>query len=378
VATGQSALFFDDLVTKLSEVLAFGGIMELKDYFKLVRTKNASDLFFIVGSPVRIKLEGEVVTVGKQVLNADMTRAIAHEIMTESQWRLFERDLEIDFAFHVPEEDVFFRVNAFTQMGHTALVMRYIRPRVPNLEELKLPDILPELIMRKRGLLLMVGATNSGKSTTLAAMLDYRNSHHAGHIITIEDPVEFVHSHKKSIISQREFGADTHSFNRALRSAMREAPDVILIGEIRDRDTMETALVLCNTGHLVVSTLHANNAAQAIQRIINLFPHERHPQLLADLATNLIAVLSQRLVMGVDDHRVAALEIMLGTPFISDLILNGRIDELKDAMLTSATKGMQSFDTALMLLYKQGRITMEEALKNADSRTNLEAKFHFG
>jgi twitching motility protein PilU len=352
--------------------------MELKDYFILVRQKNASDLFFVVGSPVRIKLEGQVVSIGKQILSADMTRIIAREIMNENQWRLFERDLEIDFAYHVPEEETFFRVNAFTQMGNIALVLRYIKPKVPSLEELKLPDVLPDLIMRKRGLLLMVGATNSGKSTTLAAMLDYRNSHHAGHIITIEDPIEFVHHHKKSLVSQREFGADTHSFNRALRSAMREAPDVILIGEIRDRDTMETALVLCNTGHLVVSTLHANNAAQAIQRIINLFPHERHTQLLADLSSNLIAVLSQRLVMGVNEKRVAALELMLCTPFIAELILSGRVDELKDAMLNSATKGMQSFDMALMQLYHQGRITMEEALKNADSRTNLEAKFHFG
>ena len=352
--------------------------MEIKRYFELVKEKRASDLYFIADSPPRLKIEGVVVAAGKGDLTPEMTKSIAQQIMTETQWRNFEKNLEVDFALKYPGVDAYFRVNVFTQMGHTGIVMRYINPKVPNLEDLKMPSVLKEVVMRKRGLILMVGATNSGKSTTLAAMLDYRNANHAGHIITIEDPVEYVHHHKKSLVSQRELGSDTHTFGRALRSCMRESPDVILIGEVRDRDTMETALVLCNTGHLVVSTLHANNSPQTIQRIINLFPHDQHRTLLTDLSTNLICVLSQRLVMGVDEKRAAAVEVMMVTPHIADLILNGKVEDLKEAMVKSAVTGMQTFDKALMDLYKSGRITMEEALKNADSRTHLEAKFHFG
>jgi twitching motility protein PilU len=351
---------------------------KLENYFLLAHQKKASDLFFIVGSPVRIKLEGEVHTVGKEALTPQDTEMIARTIMTAEQFDQFKHERDLDFALKSTHTNSYFRVNAYVQMGHIAIVMRYINPTIPSLDELRLPPILKDVVMRKRGLILMVGATNSGKSTTLAAMIDHRNSNHAGHIISIEDPVEFIHHHKKSVISQRELGADTHSFARALRSCMREAPDVILIGEIRDRETMETALVLCNTGHLVLSTLHANNAAQSIQRIVNLFPPEQQATLLADLSANLVCTLSQRLVMGVDDKRIAAMEILIKTPHIADLIQKARITELKDAMEQSAIKGMQSFDKSLTKLYHDGQITMEEALKNADSRTHLEAKFHFG
>jgi twitching motility protein PilU len=232
--------------------------------------------------------------------------------------------------------------------------------------------------MPKRGLILMVGATNSGKSTTLAAMLDYRNENQAGHIVTIEDPIEFVHVHKKSLVNQRELGVDTHSYVQALRSCLRESPDVVLVGEIRDRETMDAALDLSNTGHLAISTMHANNAYQAIQRVINMFPQDHHKQLFMDLSLNLVAIISQRLVVGVNDKRVAAVEIMVNTPYMAELILNGRIDEIKTSMADSPVKGMQTFDMALFKLYKDGRITLEEALRNADSRTNLEAKINFG
>ena len=352
--------------------------MDIFPYLKLMVEKKASDLFFTVGSPVKIKLEGKASPVGKTVLTSELSKAAAYGIMSESQKKRFEENFECDFAIGLPDGTARFRVNVFRQRGEVGMVLRLIPSIIPTLEQLGLPDILAELINHKRGLILMVGATGSGKSTTLAAMLNHRNDTMSGHILTIEDPVEFSHPNKKSIINQREVGVDTLSYRNALKSSLREAPDVILIGEIRDRETMEAAMELSNTGHLAVSTLHANNSNQAMERVINLFPQDLHKQLFMDLSLNIRAVISQRLVTGLDGKRCAAIEIMINTPHISELILKGEIDELKVAMQESGQRGMQTFDMALHNLYLEGRIELEEALNNADSRSNLEAKINFG
>jgi twitching motility protein PilU len=352
--------------------------MDIIPYLKLMVEKDASDIYFTVGSPARLKISRKVVSVGKTILTADMTQAIAHKIMNEEQRAFFEKELEIDIAITLDEIQARFRVNAFRQQGFVSIVMRYVKTKIPTLDELQLPVILKDLIMHKRGLILMVGATNSGKSTTLAAMIDHRNKRQAGHILTIEDPIEFIHPHQKSLINQRELGMDTRSYLRALRSAMRESPDVILIGEIRDRETMAAAVELSNTGHLAISTLHANNADQAMQRIINLFPQDQHKQLYMDLSLNVISIISQRLVTGMDNRLLAAVEVMINTPYIADLILKGKIEDIKEAMAGSGAEGMQTFDMALFNLYKEGRITLEEALANADRRTDLQAKITFG
>jgi twitching motility protein PilU len=352
--------------------------MDITPYLKLMVEKNASDVFFSSGAPVKIKIEGQIRPVGKTVLSGEMTRAAAYGVMSDAQIQTFERDMECDFAISLPDGAARYRVNVFRQRGEVSMVLRLIPSKIPTIDDLKLPLVLGDIVMFKRGLILMVGATGSGKSTTLAAMLDHRNGNQSCHILTIEDPVEFVHTNKQAIVNQREIGVDTLSYRNALRSSLREAPDVILIGEIRDRPTMEAALELCNTGHLALSTLHANNAYQAMERVINLFPQELHKQLFMDLSLNLRAVVSQRLVMGVDNRRVAAIEVMINTPHIAELILKGNIDELREAMAASGAKGMQTFDEALYRLYRDGRISLEEALNNADSRTNLEAKINFG
>ena len=352
--------------------------MDITPYLKLMVEKNASDLFFTVGSPVKIKLEGKASPVGKTVLTSDLCRSAAFGIMNDHQVHHFEEHMECDFAIAMPDGSGRFRVNVFRQRGEVGMVLRLIPSKIPTFDQLGVPEVLKELIMHKRGLILMVGATGSGKSTTLAAMINHRNENMAGHILTIEDPVEFSHPNLKSIVNQREVGVDTLTYRNALKSSLREAPDVILIGEIRDRETMEAALELCNTGHLAVSTLHANNANQAMERVINLFPQNLHKQLFMDLSLNIRAVISQRLVVGVDGKRCAAIEIMVNTPHIADLILKGDLDEIKVAMEESGQKGMQTFDKALFNLYKEGRIEMEEALSNADSRTNLEARINFG
>jgi len=352
--------------------------MDITPYLKLMVEKNASDIFLSVNSPVKIKMEGSAVPVGKTVLTADMTREAAYGIMNDRQIGEFEDNMECDFAIAMPDGSARFRVNVFRQRGDVGMVLRLIPSKIPTVAELKLPEILTDVIMAKRGLILMVGATGSGKSTTLAAMIDHRNRNMAGHILTIEDPVEFSHPNHQAIVNQREVGVDTHSYHNALKASLREAPDVILIGEIRDRETMEAALELSNTGHLAVSTLHANNANQALERVINMFPQNLHKQLFMDMSLNLEAVISQRLVMGVDSKRCAAIEILVSTPHIAELILKGEIGEVKEAMEGSGAKGMVSFDAALFTLYKEGRISMEEALGNADSKTNLEAKINFG
>lgn len=352
--------------------------LDIAPYLKLMVEKEASDIFFTVGSPVRLKVQGRLVTVGKLELSSVMLQAIARHIMTDTQRIIFEKSLELDFSYQLENDNHRFRVNAFRQKGEISIVMRYVRSQIPEIDSLNLPPILKDLVARKRGLLLMAGSTNSGKSTTLAAMINHRNETLPSHIVTIEDPIEFVHPHKKSLVNQRELGFDTHSYLKALRSCMRESPDVVLIGEIRDQETMSAALELCNTGHLAISTLHANNAYQSMQRIVSMYPFERHKQLFMDLSLNLVAIVSQRLVFGVDEKRVAAVEVMINTPHIADLILQGRIDELKEAVSNSSVEGMQSFDMALFQLYHSGRITLEEALSHADSRTNLEAKINFG
>jgi twitching motility protein PilU len=351
--------------------------MDLSPYLKLMVEKNASDLYFTTNSPVKIKIEGKQVPVGKTLLTGEMVKEAAYGIMTEKQRKSYEVKHECDFA--IAEQGVGrFRVNVFVQRGQVAMVLRYIPSSIPKFESLNLPPILKDLILHKRGLLLMVGSTGSGKSTTLAAMVNHRNESLAGHILTIEDPIEFSHPNIQSIVNQREVGQDTLSYANALKSSLREAPDVILIGEIRDRETMEAAIELAGTGHLAISTLHANNAHQTMDRIINMFPQELHKQLFMDLSLNLRAIISQRLVVGKDGKRVAAVEVMLNTPHIADLILKGRVDEIRQAMEESPEGGMQSFDEALHRLYKEGRIDLEEALKNADSRANLEAKINFG
>lgn len=351
--------------------------MNISPLLKLMVEKNASDLYFTSNSAVKIKIEGKAINVGKTVLDADAVKNAAYGIMNEEQVQFFESNFEIDFA--IAEEGVGrFRVNVFRQRGQVAMVLRYIPSNIPTLEKLNMPPVLKDLIMHKRGLLLMVGATGSGKSTTLAAMINHRNENGSGHILTIEDPVEFTHPNKSCIVNQREIGQDTHSYHNALKSSLREAPDVILIGEIRDRETMEAALELAGTGHLAISTLHANNANQTMDRIINMFPEQLHKQLFMDLSLNLRGIISQRLVATKEGKRVAAVEILLNTPHIADLILKGKIDEIKEAMQESPEKGIQTFDDSLFELYQAGRIELEEALRNADSRANLEAKINFG
>lgn len=354
------------------------GDFDLMPYLKKIIELGASDLFLTVDSPVKAKVYGKVVKLDDYLLTPELTKSAALSIMTQEQIDEFQTTKDLDFAISMPDGSARFRANAFYQRKTIGLVMRLIPSVIPTAEEMGLPEILLELIMAKRGLLLMVGATGSGKSTTLAAMINHRNANSAGHILTIEDPVEFSHPNLKCIMNQREVGVDTASYARALKASLREAPDVILIGEIRDRETMEAALELANTGHLCISTLHANNANQAMERIINMFPHVQHRQLFMDIAANLKGVVSQRLIPDVHGKRCAAIEVMINTPHIASLILKGELNEIKEAMKTSGSKGMKAFDDALHDLYKAGKISMEEALKNADSRNDLEAKLTFG
>jgi twitching motility protein PilU len=350
--------------------------MNVKPLFKLMVDKRASDLFFTTYSPVMIKIDGKIMPVNQVELTPKMVRQAALELMNEEQLERFQKEFEIDFA--ISEAGLGrFRVNVFHQRGNVAMVLRFITPELPTLEALGMPEILKDMIMLRRGLILMVGASGSGKSTTLAAMIDHRNKNSASHIVTIEDPIEFLHSNQKSIVNQREVGLDTLSYHRALRSAMREAPDVILIGEVRDRETMQAAIDLAGTGHLAIATLHANNSPETLDRIINMYPNDQHKQVLMDLAQYVRVIVSQRLVRSKEGKRVAAVEVMLNTPHISELILKGDISNVKEAFKDTREPGMQSFDQALFDLYRKGAIGMEEALSNADSRANLEAKINF-
>ena len=351
--------------------------MNVKPLLKLMVEKKASDLFFAPFAPAKIKIEGKIMPVNKLEMSPKMVKQAAIELMNEEQMDEFTKELEIDFA--LSEEGLGrFRVNVFNQRGNVAMVLRYITADLPTLDELGMPGQLKELVMLKRGLILMVGATGCGKSTTLAAMINHRNEKTSSHILTVEDPIEFLHPNKQSIVNQREVGLDTYSYHRALKSAMRGAPDVIQIGEIRDTESMRAALDMAGTGHLVLATVHSNNAAETLDRIINLFPQEQHSQVYMDLAHYLRAILSQRLVRARNGKRVAAVELMLNTPHIKDLILKGDISAVKEAHKDSGDAGMQNFDEALLQLYKDGTITLEEAMSHADSRSNLEAKVNFG
>lgn len=347
--------------------------MEISDYLKLMVKYEASDLYFTVGAPVSARIHGSLKPLEKSTLPAGRVKALAYALMSEEQIDMFELKPEMNLAHSVGGLGRF-RINVFMQRGQAAMVIRHIKTEIPSSEELGLPPILKKVLMQKRGLILFVGGTGSGKSTSLAALIDYRNANSAGHIITIEDPIEFVHNHKKSIINQREVGMDTDSYEDALKNTLRQAPDVILIGEVRERETMEHAITFAETGHLAISTLHANNANQALDRIINFFPEDRRNQLLMDLSLNVRAFISQRLIPTVDGKRAVAVEVMLGTPLIQDLILKGDIHGIKEIMEKSTNLGMQTFDQALYNLYKEGTISAEEALRNADSQNNLRLK----
>ena len=347
------------------------------DLLRLLVGKKGSDLFITVGFPPAIKLDGRMTPVSQQPLSAQHTAELVRSVMNDRQAAEFESTKECQFAIS-PANIGRFRVSAFVQMGNIGMVLRTINSKIPTFEELNLPPTLKDVAMTKRGLVIMVGATGSGKSTSLAAMINHRNENASDHILSVEDPIEFLHPNKKSLVNQREVGLDTKSFHRALRSAMRAAPDVILIGEIRDRESMEYAITFAGTGHLCLATLHANNASETLDRIINMFPRDQHSQIFLDLSQYLKAILSQRLVMGTSGKRCAAIEVLLNTPHVQELIKKGDVVGVKEALIRSGEKGMQSFDVALYQLCQQGKISMEEALANADSRTNLEAKINFG
>jgi twitching motility protein PilU len=343
----------------------------VNDLLRLMISRNGSDLFLTADFPPAIKVDGKVTKVSPQPLTGQHTLALARAVMNDKQGAEFERTKECNFAI-APQGIGRFRCNAFIQMGNIGLVFRTIPQTLPTIDQLGLPKVMKDVSMTKRGLVIMVGATGSGKSTTLAAMVDWRNEHSYGHIITIEDPVEFVHAHKNCIITQREVGLDTEGWEAALKNTLRQAPDVILMGEIRDRETMEHAVAFAETGHLCMATLHANSSNQALDRIINFFPEERRAQLLMDLSLNLKAIVSQRLLPREEGKgRIAAVEIMLNTPLVSDMIFKGEVNELKELMKRSREHGMQTFDQALFDLFEGGHVTYEDALRNADSVNDL-------
>ncbi|BCM25151.1 PilT/PilU family type 4a pilus ATPase [Methyloradius palustris] len=352
--------------------------IDITPVLKFMVEKNGSDLFFSTGAAIHIDIEGKTLAVNNQVMSAGMVKEIAYALMSPAQIQEFETTLEMNFAYSVADiDEARFRVNIFRQRGDVAMVIRCIKAIIPSFETLGLPNILKDLISRQRGLILVVGSTGSGKSTTLASMIDHRNETTTGHILTLEDPIEFIHKHKKSIVDQREIGIDTHSFDNGLKNAMRQSPDVILIGEIRDMESMKHAMTYSETGHLCLATLHANNANQAIERIISFFPPEGKAGLLLGLSMNLISVVSQRLVVGIHPKRAAAVEVLINTPYISELILKQKLDEIKEVMADSNDIGMCTFDQSLFRLFSNGKITEESALAAADSRNDLSLKMRF-
>jgi twitching motility protein PilU len=344
--------------------------MYLDRLFKLMAEKQASDLFISCGAPINMKVNGVVGPVSTQPMDIETVRRIAYELMTKEQAREFENEMEMNLS-HLDRSVGNFRINIFRQRGTISLVIRYVRSNVPPYEQLKLPPVLLNLIMEKRGMVLVAGSTGSGKSTTLAAMIDYRNANRSGHILTIEDPIEYLFEHKQSVINQREIGVDTVNYMHALQNALREAPDLIMIGEIRDKETMQQALLHTLTGHLCLSTIHANNSYHALSRIINLFPHDARAAVLSDLSIGLRAIISQRLVRNRDGEQQPAVEILLNTSLIADLIKNGDFSQIKEAMEQSLYPGAQTFEQALCRLYLDGVVSYDEAMSGSDSPTNL-------
>jgi twitching motility protein PilU len=342
----------------------------MKRLFQLMAEKKASDIFLSVGAPINIKINGNAVPVNQTVMTADAVRTLLYEVLTERQIKEYEEELELNTAFALEGVGAF-RISAFRQKNSPAVVVRFIPGSIPALDSLGVPEVLKEVIMAKRGLILMVGATGSGKSTSLSAMIDYRNERKAGHILTLEDPVEFIFQNKKSIVNQREVGTDTKSFNVALKNALRQAPDIILIGEIRDKETMGMALAYAQSGHLALATLHANNSYHAMNRIINFYPLENRPSLLLDLSAALQSIISQRLIRTKTGGRMAAVEVLLNTRHIAELIEKGEINEIKDALEKSMSPGSQTFEQALFKLFMDGKISQDEAMANADSATNM-------
>ena len=347
--------------------------MEIRDYLKVMVEKDASDVYLTVDSPPVYRIHGINQPIGDGRLTNEQLETLADGIMRERQGKEFEDTMEKNLALFYPELGRF-RVNIFRQRGNVGIVMRQVKMKIQTIDELGFPPVVKDIVMSKRGLILVVGGTGQGKSTTLAAMIDYRNSNSPGHIISVEDPIEFVHSHKQSLVTQREVGFDTRSFQDALKNAMRQAPDVILIGEIRDTETMEAAITFADTGHLCLGTLHSTNSNQSFERILNFFPETRHAQILMQLSLNLRAIISERLIPSLDGKRAAAMEILMDTPRIKDLIKRGEVDILKDAMEQGVQEGCQTFDQALFVLYKEEKISLEQALINSDSANNLRLK----
>lgn len=344
--------------------------MIITPLLQLAADKQASDLFFSVGAPVNIKIDGIAMPINAQLLDAEIIKSIAYELMTPKRIAEFESTMEMNFSFKA-EGIGNFRLNIFRQRGDIAMVIRYVKGAIEKVESLNLPVVLKDLIMEKRGLILVVGATGSGKSTTLAAMLEHRNQTKSGHILTVEDPIEYIFKHGKSVVNQREVGTDTKNYDAALTSAMREAPDVLMIGEVRDRETLRQSLIFAQTGHLCLTTLHANNSYHALNRIVNFFPYDARQSVLSDLSMCLRAVISQRLVRGVDGKQIPAVEVLLNTALIADLIKNDNIDQIREAIDNSVSPGSQTFEQALYKLFKSKRISREEAMRNADSANNL-------
>ena len=351
--------------------------MNLQPYLKLMAERGGSDIFFTTGAPVSMNIEGKMHQIGKTALEPGMAKEIAYSVMDENQKMGFEATMEMNLGMSIRDIGRF-RINIYTQRGEVSLVIRYIKSDVPSLDELNLPSKLKDLISKRKGLVLVVGATGSGKSTTLASMINHRSLNMPGHILTIEDPIEYMFDHQKSIVGQREVGLDTLSYENALREAMREAPDVIMIGEVRDRETMEAAIQYADTGHLCITTLHSVNANQTLDRILSFFPPDSRNQILMDLSMNLEAVVSQRLVTGLSGKRVAAIEILINSPYISELIRKGDFHEIKEIMEKGEADGMQTFDQSLYALFQEGKIDIQTALSYADSRSNLEWKINFG
>jgi len=351
--------------------------MNIQPYLKLMSEQQATDMYFTTGAPVSVRIDGRMRPVGKTMLTPGTTKKLAYDLLTPAQIKDFETHLELNMGMSYSELGRF-RANIYMQRGEVSMVVRYIKAEVPTLESLVLPDVYKDMIMKPKGLVLVVGATGMGKSTSSASMINYRNEMDTGHILTIEDPIEFTFHHKKCIIGQREVGLDTLSFDNALREAMREAPDVIMIGEVRDRETVKAALRYADTGHLVLTTMHATNANQALERLLNFFPNEEHNQIIMDLSLNLNGILAQRLVTAKDGKRMPVVEVLVNTPYISQLIRDKLFKDIKEAMTKGEDVGMHTFDQSLYALVKKGKIDIKTGLANADSSSDLEWKINFG